>query len=461
MPTRPSGAAASSLTFSGNSTLQAGAAGITLSASRVLAISNGVTATLDTNGNQLTVAGPIGNSGSLVEVGAGLLLLTGSNTYAGATIISAGTLQAQALPSPAVGGTLSPNSPITLSQGATLNLTGSAQTLFSLSDGSGGGLLTNSGTSDNTVTIDAGTFSGQIANGPTNKISLVKATSGTLVLNGANTYTGATTLSGGTLNLNGSLAGTAISVSNAAFSEGGSGVISGSAGFALASGQAILAGANTYTGATTLSGGTLNLNGSLAGTAISVFNATFSEGGSGVISGSTGFTLTSGQATLSGANTYSGTTAISGGVLQLGNGSAAQNSTVNVNVNSGLAFSAGAGGAFNIGALAGAGNFTLQDTSGGAVALTAGGNGASTTYSGAISGSGSLVKTGTGKLALSNYSTFSGGTIVNGGTLQLNVGGNIGTLDPAHRSPSMPAGCSTSIRPTPWATTATPNQPSI
>ena len=81
------------------------------------------------------------------------------------------------------------NSFVTLAQGATLNLTGSSQTLLSLSDGAGGGgLLTNSGTSDITVTIGSGAFSGLISNGATNQVLLTKATSGTLILNGANTW---------------------------------------------------------------------------------------------------------------------------------------------------------------------------------------------------------------------------------------------------------------------------------
>jgi fibronectin-binding autotransporter adhesin len=59
-----------------------------------LLIGNGVAATLDTQGNNVTLAIAFGASGggSLVKVGSGVLTLAANNTYGGGTTISAGTL---------------------------------------------------------------------------------------------------------------------------------------------------------------------------------------------------------------------------------------------------------------------------------------------------------------------------------------------------------------------------------
>jgi autotransporter-associated beta strand protein len=89
------------------------------------------------------------------------------------------------------------------------------------------------------------------------------------------------------------------------------------------------------------------------------------------------------------------------------------------------------------GSIAGSGSFYL-----GANQLTVGGNNLSTTVAGVISdcgltgndcamqGStgGSLIKTGTGTLILSGANTYTGGTTISGGTLQLGNGGTSGSI---------------------------------
>jgi autotransporter-associated beta strand protein len=58
--------------------------------------------TIDSNGQDLVLAGPLIGVGSLTKTGPGILTLSGANTYAGGTIVSAGTLMvtnASALPS--------------------------------------------------------------------------------------------------------------------------------------------------------------------------------------------------------------------------------------------------------------------------------------------------------------------------------------------------------------------------
>ncbi|MDN3573158.1 autotransporter domain-containing protein, partial [Methylobacterium longum] len=64
----------------------------------------------------------------------------------------------------------------------------------------------------------------------------------------------------------------------------------------------------------------------------------------------------------------------------------------------------------------------------GAARLTAGGDGTSTTFDGTLDGTGGLTKAGPGTLTLTRASTFTGGTTIASGTLQLGDGGTSGSL---------------------------------
>ena len=128
----------------------------------------------------------------------------------------------------------------------------------------------------------------------------------------------------------------------------------------------------------------------------------------------------SGTETFSGSNVYHGTTTINGGVLALANSNAVENSTVVVNVNNGLALATSS--TYNVGGLSGSGNISLTAAGSGGAILSVGGNEQSTTYSGVLSGLGSLIKAGTGTLVLSGSETYTGGTTISGGTLQLGDG---------------------------------------
>ena len=109
----------------------------------------------------------------------------------------------------------------------------------------------------------------------------------------------------------------------------------------------------------------------------------------GISDGTVLFKNGSGTLTLLGTNTYSGLTFLSGGTLQLGDGTTRNGSVPgNISNNAALLFA----------------------------------NAGAQTYAGAISGSGSLAKTGAGTLTLAgtnNNNTYSGPTIVSNGTLRL------------------------------------------
>jgi len=134
---------------------------------------------------------------------------------------------------------------------------------------------------------------------------------------------------------------------------------------------------------------------------------------------------------LSGASTHTGATTINAGTLNLANRYAAQSSTLTMGGGTAaLVFdSSVAGNAFTLGGLAastaGAGyDIALRNNAGtpAAIALTVGGNNAST-YAGVLSGDGSLAKAGIGTLGLSGNNTYTGGTTLTAGQLNINAQG--------------------------------------
>ena len=117
-------------------------------------------------------------------VGSGTLTLTGINTYAGGTTISAGTLQVSADSN--LGAATGP----LIFDGGTLNTTATFASARDTALGMMGG----------TFDVSPGTtltMSGVIG-GPG---TLTKIDTGTLVLTGTNTYAGGTTISSGTLQM--------------------------------------------------------------------------------------------------------------------------------------------------------------------------------------------------------------------------------------------------------------------
>ncbi len=182
-------------------------------------------------------------------------------------------------------------------------------------------------------------------------------------------------------------------------------VSSNVAGSSSASNPETLTLTNTSTGGTTISGTIADGSGSGSTLALNINNT-----GSGVT-------------TLSGANTYSGQTSITAGKLDLSNSSALQNSTLSYTLANSLIFdSSVSSDAFTLGGLSGSTNLGLTNNASAAVSLSVGNNSSSTTFSGVLSGGGSLNKVGSGTLTLNNAESYTGGTIVSTGTLQLGDG---------------------------------------
>jgi autotransporter-associated beta strand protein len=287
-------------------TVQSGAAGHTLSCPMQLAAAQ--TWSQDSS-EPFTVSGVIsqfGGTRALTKTGTGTLIFSGTNTYTGATTISAGTLQ--------------------LGNGAKAGLILPAANLIT----------------DNSVLIyntpSTITHSGVISGSGT----FTKSGTGTLTLSGTETYTGVTTVSAGTLSLgNGIKTGLILPAANLITDNSvliyntpstitHSGAISGPGTFTKSgNGVLTLSGANSYTGTTTVTAGTLQLgDGTATGNIIPAANLITDNAGlryntpstithSGVISGPGTFTkLGTGTLTLSGANSYTGTTTVSAGELQ-------------------------------------------------------------------------------------------------------------------------------------------------
>jgi autotransporter-associated beta strand protein len=126
-----------------------------------------------------------GNVTGLIKLGTGILTLTGTNIYAGTTVISNGYI--------AVGG----------NQALSANLVTMAG--GGLAGASGGGTLANVINLANTATFDTSSGNLTLLGAITNSGGLTKINNGLLTLAGSNTYSGTTRINGGTLAVNGSL----------------------------------------------------------------------------------------------------------------------------------------------------------------------------------------------------------------------------------------------------------------
>ena len=240
------------------------------------------------------------------------------------------------------------------------------------------------------------------------------ASTGVVILTGASTYTGGTTIAAGTLQLGnggatGSIVGNVTDNGVLAFDRSDvstfAGVVSGTGSLSqIGSGTTILTAANTYAGGTTISAGTLQLGnggntGSIVGNVtdngVLAFDRSDVSTFAGVVSGTGSLSqIGSGTTILTAANTYAGGTTISAGTLQLGNGGTTGSIVGNVTDNGVLAFD-------------------RSDVS---------------TFAGVVSGAGSLSQIGSGRTILTAVNTYTGGTTISTGTLQLGNGGTTGSI---------------------------------
>ncbi|MEO7933315.1 MAG: autotransporter-associated beta strand repeat-containing protein [Chthoniobacterales bacterium] len=220
---------------------------------------------------------------------------------------------------------------------------------------------------------------------------------GTVTFGGAQSYTGGTTVTAGTLDVTGTLADSgAVTVSGGTYKVSNDDTV----------------------GAVTLTSGTIsNASGKvLTGSSYAVQSGAVSGilGGSGVLTKSTGGTVT-----LSGANTYSGGTSVGNGTLTL-SGSGTFGSGA-LTVSGGTANLGGASITNTLGALTGGGavnNGTITNNSG-TYDVQNGSVGA------VLAGSNGLTKSTSNTVTLSGANTYGGATLINGGTLALGSTGSI------------------------------------
>jgi fibronectin-binding autotransporter adhesin len=307
-----------------------------------------------------------------------------------------------------------------------------------------GTIIVSASVGNNTDTITGGQLTGTVGGGPLSVLQngsgnfaiassivdnggatgFTKAGTGLVTVSGVNSYTGATTISGGTLSV------------NAIANGGAQSAIGGSS--SAPSNLLLQGGTLQYTGASTSSdrGFTLATNGAVTADVIDVTqsgsNLLFS--GAVVSPDNAGLTKTgAGTLTLSNANnTYTGVTAVNQGTLAVG-------TLANGGINSGIGAASGASSNLvlqNGGELEYTGGTTTSNrgftlgSGGGAIDVAL--NTTSLTMSGVATGTGGLTKNGPGTLVLSGANTYSGGTVVNAGTLRA---GSTNAFGPANPGP--------------------------
>jgi fibronectin-binding autotransporter adhesin len=342
----------------------------------------------DLTNDDFTISGIIsGNNFGITKLGAGALALTGANTYTGAVTITAGILEVNTVANASTSSSLGTGAgtpAISMAGAGTLRYVGTghstsrAITLTASGatiEASGSGLLTMSGAvSGNTFGLVLGGTGTGLYNGVigTTSGTVTKTGTGNWELSAANTYTGVTTISGGTL-----MAGAAVAVStNGPFGNAASAVVMGTAATTTNnwSPTLLIDGAFTFARAITIA------NQSTSGV--------YSIGGN-----------TDNNATFSGTITFSQPFSIT------------QVATTSTNI---LTVSASI-----TGGLAGTKNVTFDNVGAVTKITNAIANGTGTT---------AVIKSNSGTLTMGVANGYTGGTILNAGTINVNNTSALGTV---------------------------------
>ena len=374
---------------------------------QTLSVASGVTS---------TITGAVSN-GILTKSGAGSLVLAGTNTYDGETIISAGTLEVQGtLGNGNYSGNITNSATMSINSSSNQTLSGTISGSGVLSkNGSGTLTLTGTNTYSGQTTIEGGTVIA--SNSSSLGATPGSVTSTNIVLNNGTLQTtnsfsigsnkGITVVgSGGTINTDASTTFTygGVISSNGTLTKTGDGTLT-------------LSGANTYTGATTVSAGTLNITGTLSDdTAITVSSgATYdvdasdtikSIDGAGAIEIANAVTLTTGDAN---DQELSGTVSGSGSITKVGNGILTLSGTNSYSGDTTIS-----AGTLLVTSQLGGGSYAGDISNAGDLGINSSNN---QTLSGVISGSGTINKSGSGELTLTGANTFDGTINIAGGTL--------------------------------------------
>ncbi len=365
----------------------------------------------ETNANLTTsrteFSGNISGAGNLTKTGAGLVLINSANNNSNMTgnvTVSTGTLRV------AGGGAIGDLSGVTVNSGALFDVTAN-ETVGSIAGAgnialSNGNLLTAGGNNQTT------TFSGVLSGGNAGS-GFAKNGTGTLTLNGTNTYLGNTTVNAGVLQLgsNGAISSTNLTVianSTVALNVAALNITNNlTLNGAGASGQPAALynssnGNTTWTGNLTQGSASsigsaantnLTLNGTLTG---GNFDITFNGAGNVSLGTNVNSTL----------NSVNNITVSSGQLVTNANNRLSDNGTVTVASGATLNMN---GFTDSVGGISGGGNITL-----GSGALTFGANGLDNTFGGLISGSGNLTQNGTSVTTFTSASAYSGGNLTIG-----------------------------------------------
>ncbi|MFT8957900.1 MAG: autotransporter-associated beta strand repeat-containing protein, partial [Gluconobacter oxydans] len=387
--------------YTGGTTIQSGTVAITDGAALGTgAVQDDAALTLAL-GADGTVANAISGTGTIEKTGSSSVTLTGADTGTGAMTVDAGKLALGADAGPA-------GRVVSVAAGATLDTSAGDMAAVSLA---GAGTL-NVGAETLTLSRAAGTFAGDVAG-----TGMLDVAGGTETLSGVQAGQAALGVAAGAdLDITGAVSARALAgAGSVALADGsvltlkGDGSFAGDiagAGALSIEGQQTLTGENTFTGGTDITSGagltvadTATHAAGLAGAvtddgSLTVDNSTdptHSTTLAGDITGAGVVIAKDGALALAGANSFSG-------------GLHGENAAITATT-----ASLGTGGV----ALDG-GSLTLAQDTDGATAD-------------AISGTGSLIKTGRGTLTLAAASSYTGGTAIQSGTVEVTDAGALGT----------------------------------